>query len=428
MMNRKTFLKLLTGSAAAISLNPLAARGQGDPAPARTGLAEPPDTSNWARIRDLFPLTRERVYFNTGGLGPPSGPVLDVLREQTLDQAISGETGHGLFHRAHRTAADYLGAEEEEVCFTRNATEGNSIIAAGLDLRPDDEVIFESHAHPGGSFPWLVQQKENGIKVRIFEPDPNSPEGNLDRIFSMVNERTRVIQVSHLTAPTGILFDVAGIAREARRRGIWFHIDGAQSAGMIPVDLHRIGCDSYATSGHKWMNGPQETGILYIARERMAEVACSHAGAYSLSDYKLPDRMTYVPTTQRHEYGTRDAAPVAGLETAILLQNRIGRERIARHGKSLVDRTRSTLREIDGLEILTPDHPEMYNSIISFRLEGLVSDDIARMLTGDYHLRCRNVTERGLNAIRISWHVYNSEDDLELLASAVRSIQKQSRS
>lgn len=420
-MNRKTFLRRSFAGASAFTLAPLSACASSHGAKAPNRLADL-DLSSWARVRNLFPLTRKRVYFNTGGLGPPSQPVLNAMREQALLQAERGETYHGLFAQVRETTASFFGADPAEIAFNRNATEGNSIIAAGLDLRPGDEVIFESHAHPGGSFPWLLQQKEKGVRVRIFEPDNQSPETNLERIFSMVNDRTRVIQVSHLTAPTGILFDVRAIAREARKRGIWFHVDGAQSAGMIPVDLHDIGCDSYATSGHKWLNGPQESGILYIARERIDEVVPSHVGAYSDNGYNLPDEFSYNPAVQRHEYGTRDASAVLGIETALKLQEKIGRQRIAKHGKALVDACREALVDVPGLEILTPSHPDMYNSIITFRLAGKKTGDVTNSLTNDYNLRCRKVSERGLNAIRISWHVYNDASQIDRLASAVKAI------
>src|SRR5204862_8203508 len=123
-------------------------------------------------------------------------------------------------------------AEPDELCFVRNATEANSIIAGGLALAAGDEVIFETHAHPGGSFPWLNQARQRGIVVRLFEPDHDSSRGNVARIRELLSPRTKVIQVSHLTCTTGLLFPVAAIAELARSRGIWFHIDGAQSAGM----------------------------------------------------------------------------------------------------------------------------------------------------------------------------------------------------
>lgn len=422
-MNRKTFLTRALAGATAVSLSPFGSLRAGvvsDESPLQ-GLSAL-DLTDWSQVRELFPLTHDRVYFNTGGLGPPSYPVLEAMRDQALRQATTGENHHSLFAEVRATTARFFGASPNEIAFNRNASEGNSIIAAGLDLKRGDEVIFESHAHPGGSFPWMVRQKEDGIRVRIFEPDSRRPETNLERILDLVNERTRVIQVSHITAPTGILFDVEAIAREARKRGIWFHIDGAQSAGMIPLDLHQSGCDSFAASGHKWLNAPQETGFLYIAEDRLADVASSHAGAYSDAGYDLPDKFSYNPAAQRHEYGTRDAASLVGLERALLLQEHIGRERIAAHGKALAGKARQRLAEIRSLEILTPEHPAMHNSILTFRFKNRDARKMAGDLSNTHGLRCRHVSERDLNAVRVSWHVYHQEADIDRLEAGIRAL------
>ncbi|MDI1318733.1 MAG: aminotransferase class V-fold PLP-dependent enzyme, partial [bacterium] len=242
----------------------------------------------WRAVRAQYPLLDDPVYLNTGGLGPVSRPVLETMEAVTRQLQEHSETGHNLFEPARETMARFIGALPEEVCFVRNATEGNSIIASGLALAAGDEVIFETHAHPGGSFPWLNQAKLRGVTVRVFEPDATSAEGNLARIRALVTPRTKAIQVSHITCTTGLVFPVTAIAEFARARGIWFHVDGAQAAGMIPLDLPALGCDSYAFSGHKWLGGPHETGVLYLRRDRLEAVAPTGIGAYSGELPQLP--------------------------------------------------------------------------------------------------------------------------------------------
>lgn len=419
-MNRKNFLQSIAfGSAGLFVGSRLSSKPHaGSEAPPLPDLGQ----ADWKQIRSLFPLRHGRVYLNTGGLGPASQPVLNAVAEQNAKQAYTGEHHHSQLKAAHADVARYFGVTESEVAFTRNASEANSIISCGLPLKAGDEVVFESHAHPGGSFAWLNRQKRDGVKVRIFEPSSASAEENLNRLFDQVNERTRVIQVSHITATTGLIFDIPAIAAEARRRGIWFHVDGAQSAGMIPVDLKALGCDSYGTSGHKWMNGPIETGVLYIAAERNNEVACSHIGAYSNDQYELPDLLTYVDTAQRHEYGTRNAAPVVGLAAAMELQEAIGRDRIAQHGKRLASLARSEIESLPKMEILTPTREDMSGSILTFRVPGIDCLDIYGPLLKNHGLRTRVVTERGLNAVRASWHVYHQEDDVQRFVDGLKSV------
>jgi selenocysteine lyase/cysteine desulfurase len=339
--DRRTFIQGLgvgtLGALTGCTSLPGAARRAPAPLPA-FGSVTP--TAYWAAVRAEFPLLDDPVYLNTGGLGPASQRVLDKVYG-TMDRLQEhSETGHDLLEPARVAMASFLGVATEEVCFTRNATEGNSIIAAGLALQPDDEVIFETHAHPGGSFPWVHQAKQRGIKVLLFEPDPASPEANLARIRELVTPRTKVIQVSHITCTTGLVFPVKAIADFARARDIWFHIDGAQSVGMIPVNFDAIGCDSYAFSGHKWLGGPHETGVLYIRRSRLEAVAPTGIGSYSgeLDHLSSASVIKYFGAASRHEYGTRNAGLIAGLAEAVRFQEQIGRDRIAAHGRELATR------------------------------------------------------------------------------------------
>jgi selenocysteine lyase/cysteine desulfurase len=375
----------------------------------------------WRSVRAQYPLKDDPLYLNTGGLGPASQPVLDRVAATTLALQEHSETGHNLLAPAREVLAHFLGVQPDEVCFVRNATEANSIIAAGLALTAGDEVIFESHAHPGGSFPWLNQARQRGVVVRIFEPDHASAEGNVARIRELLSPRTKVIQVSHITCTTGLVFPVAAIAALARSHGLWFHIDGAQSAGMIPVDLAKLGCDSYAFSGHKWLGGPHETGGLYIRRDRLEAVAPTGIGAYSGELPQLPGEIKYHGAASRHENGTRNAALIAGLAEAVRQQERIGRDRIAAHGRGLAVMVHEGLAGVADLTVLTPRTDELRASITTFRHARADAGKLFGYLHDRHRLRCRPVTEQGLNAVRVSLHVFNSANDAARFIAAARA-------
>jgi selenocysteine lyase/cysteine desulfurase len=376
----------------------------------------------WAAVRAQFPLSRELTYFNTGGLGPTSQPVLDMVAETTRKLQAKSEHGHGLFTGARAVVARFLGAKPEEIALVRNATEANAIVAAGLKLTAGDEVIFETHAHPGGSFPWLQQEKLRGIVVKLFEPDPNNPAGNVERITRLITRRTRAVQVSHVTAPTGILLPVTEIARVCRERGIWFHLDGAQSAGMIPVAMRELGCDSYATSGHKWLDGPLETGVLFVRQERLDDVAPTLVGAYSGELDALPGEFRLTPTAIRYEYGTRNSATALGLAEAMKLQEQIGPARIAARGRALMEQVRGGLSRLRGVEILSPAAPEMCASMITFRAAKVPYDQLFARLLKDHAIRARPVSEQKLNALRVSTHVFNSPAECDSLVVGMEKI------
>jgi selenocysteine lyase/cysteine desulfurase len=425
-MDRKTFIRQLGAGAFAVAVGGTLRAGGTEAAPITYTGALPefdPDHADgfWQQIRALYPLQEDPLYLNTAGLGPASQPVLDRVIGTMTQLQQHAETGHSLIEPARETLARFLGADPDEVCFVRNATEANSIIAAGLELGPGDEVIFETHAHPGGSFPWLNQAKERGIVVRLFDPDPSSQEGNLQRIRELATERTKVIQVSHITCTNGLVFPVAAIAAFARERGIWFHIDAAQSVGMVPIDVHAIGCDSFAFSGHKWLGGPRETGGLYIRGEQLDAVALTAAGAYSGGIERLPGEIDYARGAVRHEYGTRNAATIVGLAEAMRLQEQIGRERIASRGRELASGLLEGLDGMEGIAILTPRHEALRASITTIRHARANAEKFFGYLLSRHRLRCRPVTEQGLEAVRISTHIFTSTADCERVIAAVRA-------
>lgn len=420
--DRRTFLRRATLGAASLAAAPGLRAAESAIAGALPAYDERAPETFWAAVRDQFPLTRDLIYFNTGGLGPASLPALTKVEETTRKLQARSEHGHGLFAEARGVVARCFAAQPEEIAFVRNASEGNSIVAAGLKLDPGDEVIFETHAHPGGSFPWLNQQTLRGVIVRLFEPDPRDPAGNVARIAALMTPRTRVVQVSHVTAPTGILMPVAEIAALCHGRGVWFHIDGAQSAGMLPFTLRETGCDSFATSGHKWLGGPLETGVLWVRRDRLNEVAAAHVGAYSGELDGLPGELRIADTAMRYEYGTRNVAAALGLAEAVRLQERIGLTRIAARIRGLADRVHAGLARLPGVEVLTPAMPVLRAAMVTFRTAKVPHDQLFGRLLREQAMRTRPVTEQKLNALRVSTHVFNSPAECDALVAAVEKI------
>lgn len=421
MNTRRTFLNHMTQGALVLSSGALLHGEQVRPAwPPPAHLDE---DDFWVQVRAQFPLTHNRAYLNTGGLGPAPYAVIDAVQQTMMDLQRISEHGHKKLGEARIPVAAFFGVKPEEIAFMRNATEANATVASGLTfLRPGDEVIFETHAHPGGAIPWMSRQKQQGIIVKVFEPDPTSAAGNLERIEALITPRTRVIQVSHLTAPTGIVMPVAEIARLARDRNIWFHIDGAQSAGAFPFDLKEIGCDSYGTSGHKWMCATHGTGILYIRQERLDEVMPTEVGAYSDNGtFDIPDKFEYNETAVRYEPGTRDATSVVGVAAAVAFLNQIGMDRVAAYGHGLAQYLQNELRAIAGVQVLTPENPTLSAGITTFKTEKLPFMELNRFLGTEYKLRCRIVSERGLNAVRVSTHIFNSKAECDRVVEGVKA-------
>jgi selenocysteine lyase/cysteine desulfurase len=424
-LDRKTFLRRATlGAAGMVAAPALRAdpAGRGDAAEFTTSYDAAEPERFWRAVRAQYSHSGDLTYFNTGGLGPACQSALAAVNETTKRLQTRVDHGHALLADPRATVARFLGAAEREIAFVRNATEGNAIVAAGLRLERGDEVIFESHAHPGGSFPWLQQQALRGLVVKVFEPDPRDPKGNVERIAALLTRRTKVVQVSHVTAPTGIVMPCAEIAALCRDRRVWFHVDAAQSVGMLPVAVRELGCDSLATSGHKWIGGPLETGVLFVRVDRLEDVKPTLVGAHSGDAESLPGELKLADSAMRYEYGTRNAAAVVGLAAAMRFQERVGRDRIAARGKSLATHIAEGLGRLREIEVLTPKSDALRASMVTFRSARVSHDVLFTRLLKEHAMRCRPVTEQGLNAVRVSTHCFNFPEEGERLVRAVAQI------
>jgi selenocysteine lyase/cysteine desulfurase len=379
------------------------------------------DEGFWRMVRAQFPLTRDRVYFNNGGLGPSPYPVIQAVEEATRRLEVLSETGHEELEAVRQRAAAFLGCLPEEIGFTRNTTEGMNLIARGLPLRAGDEVLMSTHEHVGGAMPWLALMNEKGIRIRLFEPALRAEE-NLETIERHLTARTRVVSICHMTCTVGTVFPVKEVARLCRERGIWCVIDGAHPPGQMPVDLHDLECDFYATSGHKWLLGPKGTGILYIRRAMHDIWKPPFVGAHSDAAYDLDGlHLEYLREARCVEYGTRNVALVLGLGAAIDFLSMIGMERVEARDRFLAGRLLELLEEVPEVEILTPREERSRCGIVAFRPLRKPTREVLEQLAR-LGFRVRPVGEHRLDAIRVSCHIYTQRDEVERFAYELRKV------
>ncbi len=396
----------------------------------RTGGWKPnTEAPSWDKIREQFLLEDGYAYFNTAGLGPSPRPVVNAVIRCTTELEKLCQTGHDRFDAARKRAAAFLHCEADELAITRNTTEGMNVIARGLSLEAGDEVLMTTHEHPGGSIPWFALAKDRGIVVRLFEPAPTAGE-TLDRLAAALTPKTRVVSVSHVTCTLGQVLPIPAIAELCRHRGIYLVVDGAQAVGMLPVGLHALGCDFYASSGHKWLLGPKGTGFLYVSRRMIECWRPTHVGAYSNKQFD-PDAgvLELLRGARSAEYGTRNAADAAGLIAAIDFLDGLGMDRVAQHGRNLAGHLAESLRAIDGVEVLTPQEKASSASIVTFRFPDSrwTPWDWADKLRKEYRIRVRPVGEHGLNAIRMATHVFNTNGELDRTIHALNELSQLER-
>ncbi|MDZ7359879.1 MAG: aminotransferase class V-fold PLP-dependent enzyme [candidate division KSB1 bacterium] len=385
------------------------------------------DEQFWSFLREQFPLTRERIYLNTGGLGASPYVVIDAVVSCLNELEKISETGHSeaLWSGIKQKAAKLLGCEADEIAYTRNATQGINIVCNGLPLRRGDEVITTTHEHVGNAVPWLARQKRDGIALKLFEPSTKSATENLERIARLISRRTRVISVPHATTTTGQVLPVKEIAALAKAKNLWFFIDGAQTAGMLNFSLRDIGCEAYATSGHKWLLGPKGTGLLFVRKDMLEVIQPLTVGAYSdLSHNLQTGELTFHPTAQRYEYGTVSAPLFVGLGAAIDFLMKIGMQNVWARDAALSTAFLNGLQEIAKVELLSPLNQAERGAMITFKMKNIDCLKLQSFLAEKYKLRTRSVSEAGLNALRVSWHIYNSFDEVNRVLEGVREAAK----
>jgi selenocysteine lyase/cysteine desulfurase len=387
---------------------------------------DPEDEQFWKFVRMQFPLTDERAYLNTGGLGASPYAVIDAVKAKMDELEKVGETGHSeeLWKEVKTDAAQLFGCDATELAFTRNATEGINIVCNGLPLKRGDEMITTTHEHVGNAVPWLALLKREGIVINLFEPSTLSAQENVDRIEKLITKRTRLISVPHATTTTGQVLPIKAISALAKTKGIWLFVDGAQTAGMFPFSLHDLGCDAYATSGHKWMLGPKETGFLYVRKDMLDVVQPKTVGAYSGNGFDLDKRtFDFTPSAQRYEYGTVSIPLRFGLGAAIRFLQKIGMENVWKRDQALSTRLFTGLKSIPYVTILSPESKMERSALVTFKHEKVPYGDLQRHLD-TYKLRTRGVGEGGVNALRISTHLYNMPEEVDRALEAVKSAYK----
>lgn len=373
----------------------------------------------WNRIRSRFLIEPGLTFLNNGSLGPSPREVLQSVIEsmEMLDANPIHNYWQVLLPRVEevrKKISQFAGAHPEEIALTRNTTEGMNIVASGLSLRRGDEVLTTDQEHPGGRGCWEMLALRDGIVIKkIALPTPlRSPDQVLNLFNEGISKKTRIISVSHITFTTGTVLPVKELCRLAHERGVLIVLDGAHPLGMIELNLHDIDPDFYASSPHKWLLAPKGTGLLYVKKghEKTLWPNVASAGWNDTSSAK-----------RYEDFGTVNPALLVGLGEAIQFQNSIGKERIEKRGRMLAAALKEGVQKIRGVRLLTPMDEHLSAAIAAFTVEKGSSRDLSDYLWNTRRIATRIVEDIGLNALRLSTHMYNTLEEVE---KALRGIEE----
>ncbi len=424
-MDRRKFLNQTSAAAAALPL-------LGLPYSAAAQKPQPLDLSSlsgeayWKALRAEFPMPAGEAYFNTGTMGAQPtrvlNAVLDNMRNNAQNIAQCDYQGNGPlllqgyegFNGLRTKIAQLIHARDfKEIALIQNATMGMNYISNGLDFQPGDEFINTDQEHGGGFGGWRTAAKRYGLEYKEAHiPIPaNDPQEIFENIFALVTPKTKVIAIPHILSTYGVVLPVKQICQEARKRGIFTVVDGAQGVGHVKVDVQDIGCDAYYSSLHKWLLAPAGNGILYIRNEVVGDI-WTVAASYQWEN----EEDHGLRLTQR---GTGNVSLIVGLEAAVDFHNEVGSEKVIQRIKALGDYLRAGLQEINKVKIVSSVHPDMCAGITTYLVEGIEPVDVQNEMWKRYKLQPRAA---GKNGLRQSTHIYNQKEEIDKALEVVRSV------
>lgn len=371
----------------------------------------------WKAVREQFVMPPELGVLNAANLCPASRPVADALARETgsVDRDPSAQNRarlSGEKEATRKALAEFLRVSPEEIVIVRNTSEANNMVSSGLDLKPGDEVIVHADNHPSNLVAWREKAKRFGFSVVTV--DQKNPHPGMayyvDAYAKAMTPRTKVVTVTHLSSTVGDLFPVKEICRMARERGALSLVDGAQSFGLLDVDLADIQPDFYTGSAHKWPCGARECGVLYVNRAAHERVWPSIYSAY-------PGAVGISRTFE--SFGQRDEATMIAFREALAFQTTVGRAAIERRSRALAQQAIAGLSKLPEVKVWTSPDPALNGAVVSFLPGSLNPQRLGQALyeRDRLGLAGRGTGDRG--GLRASPHFYNTPEEVDRMVAAV---------
>lgn len=410
-----------------------------------TALKTPVSDAGFVKsIRAQFPILtqevngRPLVYFDSAATTQKPQVVLDAIN--TYYSEYNSNVHRGVHHLSQKATtamenvrsniADFICAERhEEIIFTTGTTGALNLVSHVLahhSLRPGDEILITEMEHHSNIVPWQLACEYSGALLKVARVHD---DGSLDRehFRSLLNSRTKVVALVHISNSLGTINPVKEIVAEAKKAGAITLIDGAQAVAHTKIDVQELGCDFYVFSGHK-LYGPTGIGVLYGKYELLDSLPPYQGGG------EMIERVTFAHTTYnalpfKYEAGTPNIAGIIGLGAAIDWLQNTGLERIAAHENELMAYATQKLSELEGFVAVGTAAQKA--NIISFNLEGIHAYDLGVLLdkmgialrTGHHCTQPLMDRFKIAGTARISLAVYNSKEEIDSLMSAIRKAQ-----
>ena len=402
-------------------------------------------TLNVARIREEFPILKRTVrngqpltYLDSGATSQRPERVWRAEERFVLHTNAPvhrgayqlAEEATDAYEGAREKIATFVGADQDEIAFTKNATEALNLVAYTLGddragahrIQAGDTVVVTELEHHANLVPWQELCRRTGATLKWYKI---TPDGRIDLDSLELDETVKVVAFTHQSNVTGAVADVPEMVRRARAVGALVVLDACQSVPHMPVDFHALDVDFAAFSGHK-MLGPSDVGALYGKRELLDALPPFLTGG-SMIEVVNMDGSTYAPAPQRFEAGTQMTSQVVGLGAAVEMLTEIGMEAIAAHEHELTAYALEKLQGVAGVQIVGPATAENRGGALSFAVDGIHPHDLGQVLDDQgvsirvgHHCawplhRCMNVQ----STARASFYLYNTMEEIDRLIDAI---------
>ena len=373
----------------------------------------------WQMVRNQFSFTENAVPMNAANLCPAFRAVSEknALMTADIDQDCSFNNRakyEDMLENTRSLVADQLNVSSDEIALVRNTSEANNLINNGLTLAEGDEVVIWDQNHPTNHVAWEVRAARFGLTVKkVATPtNPGSVADLVNAFTAAFSANTKVLAITHVSNVSGIKLPAKEIIRAAHARGIYVHLDGAQTWGAMALDLKDINPDSFSASAHKWYMGPKEVGLLYIKTENISKVWPSVI-APGWGDTVT----TSLKGARKFEsLGQRDDAALAALATAAEMHNLIGASRIENRIVELSQRLKAGIHSA-GHNLVTPMDPQLSFGVCITEVPSGQNGRLSNALYTDY-----GIAAAGTGGIRLCPTIYNTYEHVDRAIRGVNEL------
>ena len=365
------------------------------------------------------------VFLNHGSFGACPHPVFEEYQRwqrelEAQPVEFLGRRFDDLMRAAREPLAQYVNCDADDLVYVPNATTGLNVVARSLKLKPGDEIVTTDHEYGALDRTWnFLCEQWGATYTRVPIPVPVTTAADfIERIWSAVTPRTRVLFLSHITSPTALTLPIQELCRRARGAGILSIIDGAHAVGQIPLDLRALDADFYSSNAHKWMMSAKGSAFLYARREVQALVEPLVVSWGWRPE--VPARSRFV---QEQEWlGTRDIASFLSVPAAIRFMQEHDWDAVRAECHQVVRYAREEIVQVTGLEPLCPDAPAWFSQMSALPLPRCNAERLKRRLYDAYNIEVPIVTWNNRQFVRVSIQGYNTRADVDALVAALREL------